>query len=115
MINAPQCDRSRPCFGFVPSMFGPEHRQLVCGLYRKALKGSLDWIIDRRKWRPFALSIRLRFDEHKGLKDEAEVDRVIKATQTLLYKYRHPEPYKYPTAPGGVMWDRQAILPKQVT
>lgn len=71
-----------------------EHRTLICSLYRRSLKASLDWIVDRREWRKFALAIREQFDAQKGERDGGKVDNMVKATQLLLWKYRHPEPYK---------------------
>lgn len=70
-----------------------EHRQLVCSLYKKSLKLSHDWIFKRHKWRPFAIGIRQQFDAHRGESDPQRVELLIKATQYLLWKYRHPEPY----------------------
>lgn len=92
------------------------------------MKGSLDWIIDRKDWRRFAISIRQQFDQHRQETDPQKIDKLVKATQLLLWRYRHPEPYKCnllcamiiiyyfldPTAPGGVMWDREARLPKEI-
>jgi len=70
-----------------------EHTKAVCRLYRRTLKMSMDWIIDRRKFRPFALAVRAKFDEHRGVTDEHQRTLLLQAGQHLLYEYRHPEPY----------------------
>lgn len=69
------------------------HSRAVCRLYRGALKMSLDWLIDRGKWRSFALSLRHEFDTQKSITDPKEQADALLAGQHLLYKYRHPEPY----------------------
>ena len=75
-------------------MLGGDQRGLVCGLYRRALKQSLDWIVDRREWRKFALAIRQQFDEHRKERDPTKAATLVQATELLLWRYRHPEPYK---------------------
>ena len=70
-----------------------EHAKAVCQLYRRTLKMSMDWIIDRRKFRPFALALRAKFDENRSVSDERQKAMLLQAGQHLLYKYRHPEPY----------------------
>lgn len=69
------------------------HSQEVCRLYRGALKMSLDWLIDRGKWRSFALALRQEFDANKSINGEREKAELLLAGKYLLYKYRHPEPY----------------------
>ncbi len=109
------------------------HSQEVCRLYRGALKMSLDWLIDRGKWRSFALALRQEFDANKLVTGEREKAELLLAGKHLLYKYRHPEPYICkeiieiifllnlflfwfldPSAPGGAAYDRETRLPKEV-
>ncbi len=54
---------------------------------------SLDWLIDRAKWRCFAVALRKEFDAHRLETDEQRKSDLLKAGQHILYKYRHPEPY----------------------
>ena len=93
---------------------------------------SLDWLIDRGKWRSFALALRQEFDNNKGIEDEKRREQVLLAGQHLVYKYRHPEPYicklkenilvliyisfhvTDPSAPGGSAYDRETRLPQRV-
>lgn len=74
-------------------MTGVSHSQAVCRLYRGALKMSLDWLVDRGKWRSFALALRQEFDANKSVQSEKEKEDLLLAGKYLLYKYRHPEPY----------------------
>lgn len=74
-------------------MTSSSHSRAVCRLYRGALKMSLDWLIDRGKWRSFALALRQEFDAQKSISDPKEQAEALLAGQHLLYKYRHPEPY----------------------
>lgn len=74
-------------------MTGLPHSQAVCRLYRGALKMSLDWLIDRGKWRAFAVALRQEFDAQKSISDPKQREAALLAGQHLLYKYRHPEPY----------------------
>lgn len=78
----------------VPSrMITPQGGRDVCRLYRGALKMSLDWLIDRGKWRAFALALRKEFDNQKAVADPLQQAELLLAGRHLLYKYRHPEPY----------------------
>jgi NADH dehydrogenase (ubiquinone) 1 beta subcomplex subunit 9 len=70
-----------------------QHAKAVCRLYKQALKLSLDWLIDRRKHRAFALALRSKFDELRSVTDAHRQAQLLQAGQHLLYKYRHPEPY----------------------
>ena len=95
---------------------------------------SLDWLIDRGKWRSFALALRQEFDANKSVENQKEKEELLLAGKHLLYKYRHPEPYicnqnknsskiycQYsfyfcldPSAPGGAAYDRETRLPQNV-
>ena len=70
-----------------------EHSRAVCRLYRGTLKMSLDWLIDRAKWRSFAVALRAEFDAHRHENDPKRRAELLLAGQHILYKYRHPEPY----------------------
>jgi hypothetical protein len=69
------------------------HSKEVCRLYRGLLKTSLDWLIDRAKWRSFAVALRIEFDAHRIVDDLKRREELLLAGKHLLYKYRHPEPY----------------------
>jgi NADH dehydrogenase (ubiquinone) 1 beta subcomplex subunit 9 len=36
---------------------------------------------------------------------------IIEETESLLEKWKHPDPYKAPTAPGGSKWERNLPVP----
>lgn len=70
-----------------------EHARAVCRVYRGALKMSLDWLVDRGKYRAFACALRAQFEQHRAVTDPQRQAALLAAGQHLLYKYRHPEPY----------------------
>ncbi|KAM0147294.1 hypothetical protein ACHAQE_010305 [Botrytis cinerea] len=56
-------------------------RSTVSSLYRRSLKLSLDW------------------------------SALFKETEDLLEKWKHPDPYRPPTAPGGSKYERNLPSP----
>jgi hypothetical protein len=36
---------------------------------------------------------------------------IIEETENLLEKWKHPDPYRAPTAPGGSKWERNLPVP----
>jgi hypothetical protein len=36
---------------------------------------------------------------------------IIEETESLLEKWKHPDPYRAPTAPGGSKWERNLPVP----
>lgn len=93
----------------------------IRSLYRRCLKLSLDWCVHRHIWRGQALYIRSLFEANKNVREPRQrrvrvfkyrfcihTDRHRKAlfeeTQAILEKWKHPDPYRPPTAPGGISW-----------
>lgn len=74
-------------------MSATSHAQEVCGLYRKCLRLSFDWIMDRKLQRGFAVAIRRQFDLRRHENDLAQKELFKDAVRYLLWEYRHPEPY----------------------
>ena len=94
----------------------------LSSLYRRALKLSLDWSVQRSVWRGQALYIRSLFEQHRDVreprhqrvseptcacmvKDElltTSRQALIDEAEALLEKWKHPDPYRPPTAPGGM-------------
>jgi NADH dehydrogenase (ubiquinone) 1 beta subcomplex subunit 9 len=89
-------------------------------LYRRALKLTLDWSVQRSVWRGQALYIRSLFERQKDVMEPRKQkvrhwqDNKIKSVElttsqqalideaeALLEKWKHPDPYRPPTAPGG--------------
>lgn len=69
------------------------HMLQVMRLYRRALKTSLDWTIDRQAWRREAMIIRHRFEERRRLTDAAAIRLAISEAEAELEKHKHPDPY----------------------
>ncbi|KAI4165051.1 MAG: hypothetical protein LQ342_001328 [Letrouitia transgressa] len=61
------------------------NRQAVVSLYRRCLKLSLDWAVHR--------------------------NALFQETEELLEKWKHPDPYIPPTAPGGSKFERNMPAP----
>ncbi|RDK36454.1 hypothetical protein M752DRAFT_226321, partial [Aspergillus phoenicis ATCC 13157] len=78
-------------------------------LYRRSLKLALDWAVHRHIWRGQAVYIRSLFEANKDVRDP----RQQKAkTEKLLETWKHPDPYRAPTAPGGDKYERNIPAPQ---
>jgi len=84
----------------------------VTSLYRRALKLSLDWAVQRNLWRGQATYIRSLFDANKNVRDPRQQRQLFAETEKLLDQWKHPDPYRPPTAPGGSKYERNVPLPK---
>ncbi|KAJ5162456.1 hypothetical protein N7492_007848 [Penicillium capsulatum] len=80
-------------------------------LYRRSLKQSLDWAVDRRVWRGQAVYIRSLFEANKDVRDPRQQQVLLRETEKLLENWKHPDPYRPPTAPGGNKWERNLPPP----
>ena len=69
------------------------HAQRVIRLYRKSLKNSLSWCIDRVLWREEALRIRARFDANRHVQDRRQALRLVQEGEDELQRNLHPDPY----------------------
>ncbi|KAJ1989117.1 hypothetical protein H4R33_002187 [Dimargaris cristalligena] len=85
------------------------HTKQVCGLYRQALRSTLDWIVERDQWRQCAVSIRLRIEENRHVSDPRAVAHLLKNFRAEVAELAHPEPYRPPSAPGGNLWERNKL------
>ncbi|KAF6762060.1 NDUFB9, NADH-ubiquinone oxidoreductase [Ephemerocybe angulata] len=88
------------------SPFTAAHRLYVKSLYRRKLKNALDWTIRRDIWRPQALQIRADFERNRNVSDPRALALIFDRAEAQLAANRHPDPYTYPTAPGGTKWER---------
>ena len=70
-------------------------------LYRRSLKLSLDWAVHRYLWRGQALYLRGLFEANRNVQEPRQLRLLITETENLLEKWKHPDPYRAPTAPGG--------------
>ncbi|KAI4118708.1 MAG: hypothetical protein LQ345_001274 [Seirophora villosa] len=73
----------------------------VASIYRRCLKLSLDWAVHRHIWRGQAVYIRSLFDANKHVREPRQQRALFQEAEDLLEKWKHPDPYVPPTAPGG--------------
>ncbi|KAK3301458.1 uncharacterized protein B0H64DRAFT_383658 [Chaetomium fimeti] len=86
-------------------------RQAALSLYRRSLKLALDWSVQRHLWRGQALYIRSLFEKNRDVSDPRLQRALLKETEKLLEKWKHPDPYVHPTAPGGSKYERNLQAP----
>ncbi|CAG8529037.1 3219_t:CDS:2 [Paraglomus brasilianum] len=91
--------------------FSEANRRYVASLYRRALKTSLNWYVQRDLWREKALEIRARFTANKNVASTVELRKILENTERELEEFKHPDPYRYPTAPDGSKWERNVPPP----
>ncbi|KIV81905.1 hypothetical protein PV11_04054 [Exophiala sideris] len=77
------------------------HVKAVRSLYRRSLRLALDWAVQRSLWRGQAVYIRSLFDANRSITDPRHQRVLFNETEKLLEKWKHPDPYRPPTAPGG--------------
>ncbi|KAL4792325.1 hypothetical protein BDW69DRAFT_177324 [Aspergillus filifer] len=78
----------------------------VTSLYRRSLKLALDWAVHRHVWRGQAVYIRSLFEANKDIRDPRQQRVLLRETEKLLDTWKHPDPYRAPTAPGGSKYER---------
>ncbi|XP_050947597.1 NADH dehydrogenase [ubiquinone] 1 beta subcomplex subunit 9 isoform X2 [Cucumis melo] len=79
-------------------------------LYRRALKDTLNWAVHRHLFYKDASDLRERFEanRHENLDT---IDKLIENGEASYDKWRHPDPYIVPWAPGGSKFTRNPIPP----
>jgi len=75
-------------------------------LYRNICKTLFDYSSSRAVWGEFIKEARDSFEANKNLTDDAEIEKKIKAAEQWLIDYKHPDPYRVPTNPGGSKFQR---------
>ncbi|TKX24590.1 hypothetical protein C1H76_3199 [Elsinoe australis] len=80
-------------------------------LYRRSLKLALDWSVGRDLWRGQALYIRSLFEANRHIREPRQQREIMDQTEALLKKWKHPDPYRPPTAPGGSKYERNLQAP----
>lgn len=70
------------------------HRLHVQSLYKRSLKLSLDWYIQRDLWRQKALAIRAQFEQNKHVTNPKDIQILVQNTEKELQEWAHPDPYK---------------------
>ncbi|KAI5857281.1 hypothetical protein GGS23DRAFT_588271 [Durotheca rogersii] len=82
------------------------NRQAVLSLYRRSLKLALDWAVHRSLWRGQALYIRSLFEANRNITETKKQKVLLSEAEKLLETWKHPDPYRAPTAPGGSKYER---------
>ncbi|PGG97830.1 hypothetical protein AJ79_09066 [Helicocarpus griseus UAMH5409] len=80
-------------------------------LYRRSLKLALDWAVHRNLWRGQAVYIRSLFEANRDVREPRQQRVIFQATENLLQEWKHPDPYRAPTAPGGSKYERNLEAP----
>ncbi|XP_044489803.1 NADH dehydrogenase [ubiquinone] 1 beta subcomplex subunit 9-like [Mangifera indica] len=80
-------------------------------LYRRALKDTLNWAVHRHLFYKDADDLRVRFEANKHVEDLDTIDRLIADAEATYNKWRHPDPYIVPWAPGGSKFCRNPTPP----
>ncbi|ODH45684.1 hypothetical protein GX48_08239 [Paracoccidioides brasiliensis] len=75
-------------------------------LYRRSLKLALDWAVHRNLWRGQAVYIRSLFEANRYVLEPRQQRVLFQETEKLLEEWKHPDPYRAPTAPGGSKYER---------
>ncbi|KLJ05671.1 NADH dehydrogenase (ubiquinone) 1 beta subcomplex 9 [Blastomyces silverae] len=80
-------------------------------LYRRSLKLALDWAVHRHLWRGQAVYIRSLFDANRNVREPRQQKILLRETEKLLDEWKHPDPYRAPSAPGGIKYERNTETP----
>ncbi|RRT55800.1 hypothetical protein B296_00044903 [Ensete ventricosum] len=83
-------------------------------LYRRALKDTLNWTVNRHHFYQHASDLREKFEANKHAEDLDTIDRLIQVGEANYEKLRHPDPYIVPWAPGGSKFCRNPPPPAGV-
>ncbi|CAJ2642665.1 NADH dehydrogenase [ubiquinone] 1 beta subcomplex subunit 9 [Trifolium pratense] len=83
-------------------------------LYRRALKDTLNWAVHRHLFYEDASNLRDRFEQNKHVEDPDTIDRLIVDAEASYNKWRHPDPYIVPWAPGGSKFTRNPPPPEGI-
>ncbi|XP_041999324.1 NADH dehydrogenase [ubiquinone] 1 beta subcomplex subunit 9-like [Salvia hispanica] len=80
-------------------------------LYRRALKDTLNWAVHRHLFYNDADALREKFEANRQVEDIELIDRMIADGEASHNKWRHPDPYIVPWAPGGSKFCRNPTPP----
>ncbi|KAK9690994.1 hypothetical protein RND81_09G169700 [Saponaria officinalis] len=89
-------------------------KQRVRILYRRSLRDTLNWAVHRHLFYQDADELRKKFDAQKNVEDLDTIDRMIAHGEAEYNKWRHPDPYTVPWAPGGSKFCRNPEPPKGI-
>ncbi|XP_042485376.1 NADH dehydrogenase [ubiquinone] 1 beta subcomplex subunit 9-like [Macadamia integrifolia] len=83
-------------------------------LYRRALKDTLNWAVHRHLFYQDACDMREKFEANRHVEDVDTIDRLIADAEATHNKFRHPDPYIVPWAPGGSKFTRNPTPPSGI-
>ncbi|KAL6504561.1 NADH dehydrogenase [ubiquinone] 1 beta subcomplex subunit 9 [Orobanche gracilis] len=90
-------------------------KERVRTLYRRALKDTLNWAVHRHLFYHDADALREKFEGNRqvmALQEDIElIDKMITSGEASYNKWRHPDPYIVPWAPGGTKFCRNPTPP----
>uniref|UniRef100_UPI00358DFE03 NADH dehydrogenase [ubiquinone] 1 beta subcomplex subunit 9 n=1 Tax=Myxine glutinosa TaxID=7769 RepID=UPI00358DFE03 len=82
------------------------HQQRVCRFYKRAIRNLESWVRDRAEFRFQATILRSRIDAERTEPDQVRAVRLLQDAERELWHNLHPLPYRFPSAPGGTMYER---------
>ncbi|KAF3530214.1 hypothetical protein DY000_02036566 [Brassica cretica] len=83
-------------------------------LYRRTLKDTLNWAVHRHIFYRDASDLREKFNANQDVEDVDRIDKLIAHGESEYDKWRHPDPYIVPWAPGGSKFCRNPTPPAGV-
>ncbi|KAK4284790.1 hypothetical protein QN277_001573 [Acacia crassicarpa] len=83
-------------------------------LYRRALRDTLNWAVHRHLFYDDASNLRERFEANRHVENLDTIDRLIEDGEATYNKWRHPDPYIVPWAPGGSKFTRNPTPPEGI-
>ncbi|OAY65127.1 NADH dehydrogenase [ubiquinone] 1 beta subcomplex subunit 9 [Ananas comosus] len=89
-------------------------KERVMLLYRRALKDTLNWAVHRHIFYQDASDLREKFEAYRHVEDLDTIDRLISEGEATYEKWRHPDPYIVPWAPGGSKFTRNPPPPEGI-
>jgi len=90
------------------------HAQRVCRLYKKALRTSQCWHIQKYVIRFNAAIIRARFDDTRKIQDGRVLAKMLEDAEREVWDEQHPNPFKFRADPDGICYNRECVAPDWV-
>merc|ERR1711942_294487 len=84
------------------------HAQKVRKLYKDALRLVQSYYgANRISLRYESVLLRDKFDKNKDEMDMVKAKEMVNEGNYLIWKYQHPQPFKYAHSPGGICYGRE--------
>eukprot|EP01115_Flamella_aegyptia_P001841 TRINITY_DN130658_c0_g1_i1.p1 TRINITY_DN130658_c0_g1~~TRINITY_DN130658_c0_g1_i1.p1 ORF type:complete len:124 (-),score=26.13 TRINITY_DN130658_c0_g1_i1:26-397(-) len=95
----------------ITTLLGAAHKFRITSLYRRSLKLTHQWAVNRDLFLEEAWKVREQFRSHMNETDPKRIEYLIQKAEAKLYELRHPDPYIRPESPGGSKWQRNTPPP----